>query len=124
MRSSMHILHIDSGTEMRGGQWQVVRLIEGLRARNHRNVLIARQDAPLFAEARRREIEVHPLNFQPLLRCTRVADITHAHDARSHTTAPLFAPLRLVVSRRVAFPVRQNPLSRWKYGRATHYIAV
>jgi glycosyltransferase involved in cell wall biosynthesis len=120
----MHILHIDSGTEMRGGQWQVVRLIEGLRARNHRNVLVARQDAPLFAEARRREIEVHPLNFQPLLRCTRVSDITHAHDARSHTTAALLAPLRLVVSRRVAFPVRQNPLSRWKYGRATHYIAV
>jgi glycosyltransferase involved in cell wall biosynthesis len=29
-----------------------------------------------------------------------------------------------VVSRRVAFPVQRNPLSRWKYQRATHYIAV
>ncbi len=120
----MYILHIDSGTEMRGGQWQVLRLIEGLRARNHRNVLIARPDAPLFAEAQRREFEVYPLNFQPLLRCTRLSDITHAHDARSHTTAALLAPLRLVVSRRVAFPVHGNRFSRWKYRRATHYIAV
>jgi hypothetical protein len=120
----MHILHIDSGTEMRGGQWQVLRLIEGLRARNHRSVLVARADAPLFAEAKRREIEVQPLNFHPLLRGTRVADITHAHDARSHTIAALLAPLRLVVSRRVAFPVHKNRFSGWKYGRATHYIAV
>jgi hypothetical protein len=120
----MHILHIDSGSEMRGGQWQVLRLIEGLRARNHRSVLIARPEAPLFAEAKRREIEVQPLNFHPLLRGTRVADITHAHDARSHTIAALLAPLRLVVARRVAFPVHANGFSRWKYGRATHYIAV
>jgi hypothetical protein len=120
----MHILHIDSGTEMRGGQWQVLRLIEGLSARNHRNVLMARADAPLFAEAKRREIEVQPLNFHPLLRGTRVADITHAHDARSHTIAALLAPLRLVVSRRVAFPVHRNRFSSWKYRQATRYIAV
>ncbi len=120
----MHILHIDSGTEMRGGQWQVLRLIEGLRARNHRNVLIARADSPLFAEAQRRDIELQPLHFQPLLRSTRFADITHAHDAHSHTTAVLLAPLRLVVSRRVAFPLQKNPFSRWKYRRATRYIAV
>lgn len=120
----MHILHIDSGNEMRGGQWQVLRLIEGLRARNHHNVLCARADAPLFAEAKRREIEVQPLNFHPLLRGTRVADITHAHDARSHTIAAMLAPLRLVVSRRVAFPVHSNRFSHWKYARATHYIAV
>jgi hypothetical protein len=120
----MHILHIDSGTEMRGGQWQVLRLIEGLRARNHRSTLVARADAPLFAEAKRREIEVQPLNFHPLLRGTRVADVTHVHDARSHTIAAVLAPLRLVVSRRVAFPVHQNRFSRWKYRQATHYIAI
>ena len=26
----MRILHLDSGREMRGGQWQALRLIEGL----------------------------------------------------------------------------------------------
>ena len=28
----MRILHLDAGREMRGGQWQVLRLIEGLAA--------------------------------------------------------------------------------------------
>jgi glycosyltransferase involved in cell wall biosynthesis len=30
----------------------------------------------------------------------------------------------LVVSRRVAFPIGASPLSRWKYRRAAHFIAV
>ena len=29
----MRILHLDAGREMRGGQWQVLRLVEGLAAR-------------------------------------------------------------------------------------------
>ena len=28
----MRILHLDAGKEMRGGQWQALRLIEGLAA--------------------------------------------------------------------------------------------
>jgi glycosyltransferase involved in cell wall biosynthesis len=50
-------------------------------------------------------------------------DLIHAHDARAHTLAAL-QPNPVVVSRRVAFPVRRSVLSRWKYRRATHYIAV
>ena len=30
----MRILHLDSSHEMRGGQWQVLRLMEGLRRAN------------------------------------------------------------------------------------------
>ncbi len=50
--------------------------------------------------------------------------VTHAHDARSHTAAAMAGVARLVVSRRVAFPVQPNPVSRWKYRHAAHYIAV
>ena len=46
----MRILHLDSGREMRGGQWQVLRLLEGLRAAGHDVTLLARAGAPL-AEA-------------------------------------------------------------------------
>ncbi|MDQ2900956.1 MAG: glycosyltransferase family 4 protein, partial [Acidobacteriota bacterium] len=46
-------------------------------------------------------------------------DLVHAHDARSHTLALRLRP-PLVVSRRVAFPIR----SRSKYRGATHFIAV
>ena len=51
---------------------------------------------------------------------SRLHDLIHAHDARSHTLAALIPGARLIVSRRVAFPVK----SRWKYTRAGRYIAV
>ena len=109
---------------MRGGQWQVLRLIEGLRAHGHESRLLARAGSPLFANAQRRGIEVHALSLRSLARQSRTAGVVHAHDARSHTAAALVAPERLVVSRRVAFAVRHNSFSRWKYQRASHYIAV
>ena len=109
---------------MRGGQWQVLRLIEGLRAKGHESVLLARAGSPLFADAKHRGIEVQPLTLFAVAARSRAADITHAHDARSHTAAALAAQSRLVVSRRVAFPVLQNPVSRWKYRSAAHFIAV
>jgi hypothetical protein len=47
-------------------------------------------------------------------------DLVHAHDARAHTFGAIAGSGRLVVARRVAFPVR----SRWKYRRARRYLAV
>jgi glycosyltransferase involved in cell wall biosynthesis len=55
---------------------------------------------------------------------SRRADLIHAHDARSHTWAATLAGGLLVVSRRVAFPVGQSFLSKWKYRRAQRYLAV
>ena len=45
----MRVLHLDSGTEMRGGQWQVLSLLKGLGAGN---VLLTPADGPLMAEAK------------------------------------------------------------------------
>lgn len=108
---------------MRGGQWQVLRLMEGLRSRGHENLLLSRKGSPLAGESGRRGFETSELTLLSVARSSR-ADITHAHDARSHTAAAFASPARLVVSRRVAFPVRSGPLSHWKYQRAAHYIAV
>ena len=119
----MRILHLDSGFEMRGGQWQVLRLMEGLRDKGHENLLLARKGSPLAAVAQLRGLETHELTLLSVARWSR-ADILHAHDARSHTAAALVGPSRLAVSRRVAFPPQANPLSHWKYRRAAQYIAV
>ena len=51
-------------------------------------------------------------------------DIVHAHDARSHTLGALLARVPLIVSRRVAFPIKTSILSRWKYGRPARFLAV
>lgn len=116
----MRILHVDAGREMRGGQWQVLRLIEGLAAEGVESTLLARAGAPLFDAVRKRGWRVEPLSLTRAVLHARRHDLIHAHDARGHTLGALVRSRRLVVSRRVAFAVG----SRWKYGRAAHYLAV
>jgi glycosyltransferase involved in cell wall biosynthesis len=116
----MRILHLDAGSEMRGGQWQVLRLVEGLHREGVAYTLLARHGSPLFEMAHRARLRVEPLAWRRALALGRAHDLVHAHDARSHTIGLLVSGTPLVVSRRVAFPLR----SRWKYGRARHFIAV
>jgi Glycosyl transferases group 1/Glycosyltransferase Family 4 len=116
----MRILHLDAGREMRGGQWQVLRLIEGLAAAGVESTLLARQDAPLYIAARKQGWRVQPLGVTRALGCLRGHQLIHAHDARSHSLGIFLRGRPLVVSRRVSFPVG----SRWKYGRARRYLAV
>jgi Glycosyl transferases group 1/Glycosyltransferase Family 4 len=116
----MRILHLDAGREMRGGQWQVLRLVEGLAAAGVESTLLARPDAPLFTAARKQGWRVEPLGVTRALGCLRSHTLIHAHDARSHSLGAFLRGRPLVVSRRVAFPVG----SRWKYGRARRYLAV
>ena len=115
----MQVLHLDAGREMRGGQWQVLRLIEGLRRQGCACTLLARRGAPLYQKASEL-VETRPLTLWALAKLSRQADLVHAHDARTHTLAAVAAGAPLVVSRRVAFPIK----SRWKYRRAARYAAV
>jgi hypothetical protein len=116
----MRILHLDAGREMRGGQWQVLRLMEGLAAAGVEMSLLAYAGSPLFEAARQRSWNVRPLGLARVFAEARRHDLVHAHDARSHTLAALAGGAPLVVARRVAFPIR----SRWKYARSRRYLAV
>jgi len=116
----MKILHLDSGREMRGGQWQVLRLLDGLAAAGVESTLLARRRSPLFEAASRKRWNVEPLSAAHILACARRHDLIHAHDARSHTLALIAPGTPLVVSRRVAFPIR----SFWKYQRPRRFLAV
>ena len=116
----MRILLLDAGREMRGGQWQALRLMDGLTAEGVETTLLARAEAPLYDAARRRGLRVEPWGVVAVARLARQHDLAHAQDARSHTLAALAGGAPLVVSRRVAFPVG----SRWKYARPARYIAV
>jgi len=115
----MNILHLDLGRELRGGQHQVLLLMSALARRGHRQLLVARAGSPLLAAAAQRGLPAQSLGS----RLPSGYNILHAHDARAHTRA-LASRLPLVVSRRVAFPVKRGVLSRIKYRRAAHFIAV
>jgi glycosyltransferase involved in cell wall biosynthesis len=116
----MRILHLDAGREMRGGQWQALRLIEGLAAAGWDSTLLARPESGLYAAVRKLGLRVEPIGLRAALTGLRHHDVVHAHDARSHSLGIFLRGKPLVVSRRVSFPVG----SRWKYGRATRYLAV
>jgi hypothetical protein len=120
----MRILHLDSGREMRGGQWQALRLHRGLIQRGHESLLLARAGSPLLGAAQRANLPcdaLHPLRTGKL---SGRYDVVHAHDARSHTIGAAFARVPLVVSRRVAFPVGDSWMSRQKYRRARLFLAI
>jgi hypothetical protein len=119
----LKILHIDTGREMRGGQWQALYLASGLTARGHRVRMLAPAGSPLLLAAQAQRLDAKPLHIPLLLTGAGDADLVHAHDARSHTLA-LMCRKPVVVSRRVAFPVRRTLASRLKYERASRYIAV
>jgi glycosyltransferase involved in cell wall biosynthesis len=116
----MRILHLDAGKEMRGGQWQVLRLVEGLAGAGVESTLLARSGGPLFEAASKRGWRVEPWGLVRTMLLARRHDLIHAHDARSHTLGAIASSGRLVVSRRVAFPVG----SACKYRRARRYLAV
>ena len=119
----MFILHIDSGLEMRGGQWQALYLMRGLIAQGHRVRLLSPPQSQLFQAAQAQQIEALPMRLTQLPRALGGVQIIHAHDAHAHSFAA-FLTKPLVVARRVAFPIKRGPASRWKYRRARHYLAV
>jgi glycosyltransferase involved in cell wall biosynthesis len=120
----MKILHLDSGGEMRGGQWQVLRLHQALIESGHESFLLAREGGRLLTIAGQRGLPCEALRPFRLLMRSQGFDLLHAHDARSHSLAALISRVPLVVSRRVAFPVGTSGASRWKYGRPRRFLAV
>lgn len=117
----MRVAHLDTGRELRGGQHQVLLLLQELQGRGEHR-LLARGE--LLREALRRGWAAEPLTWWNASRAIDTADLVHAHDARAHTMAALLRSGRLVVSRRVAFPIGRTWISRWKYARASMFIAV
>lgn len=113
----MKTLHVDTGREMAGGQWQVLYLTERLKDA----ALMVPEWSPLRERFPGR---IERLSAAALRRCAKEFDLVHAHDAKAHTMAALAGISPLIVSRRVGFPVKQGIASRWKYARADRYFAV
>ena len=121
----MTVIHVDTGREMRGGQWQVLALMRGLRERGVEQTLLTPRESPLGVMARQEGFawELLQVRFAWFKR-RPASHVIHAHDARAHTLAWLAGAMNLVVSRRVAFPLQRNWISRRKYASAALYLAV
>ena len=126
---TLRVAHLDTGRDWRGGQAQILMLLEGLAARGVSSLLLA-PPGPLLERARHHGFATHSwspfADWDPaalaratfLLRAVR-ADVVHCHSARAHAVgvpAARIAHARAVlVARRVAEPVARNPISALKY---------
>src|SRR5665213_884652 len=132
------VMHLDTERGWRGGERQVLWLARMLDRDRYVSLIAARPGQPLAARARDAGIpvvETSPwaefgLIAAAALRRTilrRNVRIVHAHTAHAAALAALATlrtPARLVLTRRVDFPLRANPGSRWKYRRADGVIAI
>lgn len=135
----MRILHFDTAQTFRGGQQQVLFLMQGLRAFGHPQLLIASSDSPLAAQAKDSKFEVDQVstrNMGAFFASSKIynamrrfkPEVMHFHDSRAHGFG-LLANRRMkipaVISRRVAFPIGMSYFSRLKYfSPRQRYIAV
>ena len=136
----MFSLHIDTARGWRGGQSQVLHLVQGLRAIGHRAALVGHPEGELL----RRMSEGHDLipiaahgevDLSAAWRLSRVIkrlapDVIHAHEphavAMASTALSILAPTPkppLLASRRIGSPMAKNSFSRWKYSQIDCFIA-
>ncbi|MCM3879566.1 MAG: glycosyltransferase [Vicinamibacterales bacterium] len=136
----MFSLHIDTSRTWRGGQRQVLFTVLGLRERGHRAVLVAHPEGELARRASeghdlirlvpRAEVDLHAgWKLSRIIRELK-PEIVHAHDPHAVALASLALSLStakdcpgLIASRRVAFHLKGNAFSRWKYHQVDCFIA-
>jgi glycosyltransferase involved in cell wall biosynthesis len=132
----MRVLYVDLEREWRGGQSQAWLTLRGLRERGHEIKLLAARGSPLATRSAATGITVHQVARLGLrawaagaLR-TLVAkggfDLVHLNEPHALTAAWLaraHARLPLLLSRRIAFPLRKNWVSQARYGAVEKFIA-
>jgi glycosyltransferase involved in cell wall biosynthesis len=135
---NVRVLHVDTERGWRGGERQTLWLARELANRGHVSIVAARRKEPLAQRARASGLEVvdcsprSELDAVAALRLRRAIrehgiTLIHAHTAHAVAVAALATlatNVRLIVARRVDFPLRPNLGTRWKYGRAHAIIAI
>jgi len=120
----MRVLHVDTATEWRGGQVQLVHLVSGMVRRHHDVSVACPEGTPLwgaldFLGAGRIPLPPGRTIRGALKVALAEADLVAAHTSHAHTTC-LGVKRPLVVHRRVDFV----PSGGWKYRRPDAYVAV
>ena len=127
------VAHVTGETGFSGGEVQLFLLLEGLRARGERVLLVCPPGSRAEVEARRRGFETHGvamrsdasalavLRIRRLLRDTQ-PDLVHLHSGRANWLGGLAAwslGLPALTTRRMDREVRRGPRTRLLYGRIT-----
>ncbi|HPI92911.1 MAG TPA: glycosyltransferase family 4 protein [Deltaproteobacteria bacterium] len=125
----MRIVHINLERSWRGGERQVLYLMEGLGRLGHECRLVARRNEGFVSRVAARGIPVHIVSKPYLLHGSLLSrfDVVHAHETRGLQMAAAwkgFNGLPLVFTRRVDNPPTRNPLTRFIYGKIDRMAAI
>jgi len=124
MQLDLHIGHLNANRDWGGGENQIFNLVEALQAENVHTTLIARAGGVLAARAQAAGLPVVLFSkgggvAQVARHCADLGiEMLHVHDSASTTIGVKVGrrlDLPVVLSRRVASPLRRNPFSRRKY---------
>ena len=136
----MFSIHVDTARTWRGGQRQVLLTILGLRELGHRALLVAHPEGELAQRASeghdlirlapRTEVDLHAgWKLSRIIKDLK-PDVVHAHDPHAVAAASLALSFMtsgkcpaLIASRRVAFHLKGNAFSRWKYHQVDCFVA-
>jgi glycosyltransferase involved in cell wall biosynthesis len=135
---TLRSVHVDTERTWGGGQRQVVWLATGLARRGHAAWVLARPESGFAGRLAGSGVEVTafaPVAEWDLLAAARIralagrvgAQVVVAHAAHAAALASFATAgtgVRLVITRRVALPLRRSVLSRWKHRRAALVVAV
>ncbi|MGO9269198.1 MAG: glycosyltransferase family 4 protein [Terriglobia bacterium] len=127
----MRIVHVDTGSQMRGGQQQILLLARGLARRGQEQTIVCPDGSPLAARAGQEGFRVFGLPEHDPGRAHGIVqlrqfllgaavDVLHAHDGHGQTIAWLASlglDVRRLASRRVTFVPRQRWTYRLQYSR-------
>jgi len=131
------VLHIDSAKTWRGGQQQVLYLAQ--RLTDYDNIIACPPQSPLAERAKAIGLKVFPVQMHgewDLLAVCKLKKIirknsikiVHLHSPHAHALGLLAAKsdgnCKVVLSRRVDFPIKKNILSRLKYSNVDRIIAI
>jgi len=119
-----HIVHLNTNADWGGGEDQVLNLVVALRGQGWACTLLAHPRGRLLPEALARGVRAEPVPLCfPVGRLARRlyaqrVDLLHVHDSRGvgwggRLASRLGVPM--VLTRRVASPLRRNSFSRRKY---------
>lgn len=120
----MKILHINTEKGWRGGEQQLFYLAKGLIERGIDTAVACRKGEELERRCKEEGIPTVPLKGNQTTDILRLGiigkkfDVIHAHSAKAHTLAAFSKPFhkkKVVYTRRVDFPPKGDPLTKYKY---------
>jgi glycosyltransferase involved in cell wall biosynthesis len=132
----MKVLYADLEREWRGGQSQALLTLRGLAAHGHDVELLAASASPIAERTRAAGLVVHEVPrvglrlwaAKALRRLTsekrfQLLHLNEPHALSAAWMASAHAGMPLLLSRRIGFPLRKNPVSRARFRAVTRFIA-